>query len=1062
MKTKIISIACLVLLYSPIFAQYITGKVLSSVDNRPLAGVSVNVRNTGVGTITDTSGFFSIRAAHNQLLVITNVGYQEKIVAVSSNYMEIVLETRFDDMNEVVVLAYSNTQKRSQTTAAISTIKGERILEAPVANITNSLIGKVSGVFAQQKTGRPGDSGAEINIRGRSSENSDALIVVDGIERNDFGDIDPNEIESITILKDAAQTALYGIKGANGVVIVTTKTGKQGRTKVNYTGNFGINSYTSLPQFLGAYESAMLHNEGELNLIEYGLAPAGFTRLFSDEDLQIYKDGTGDPLLYPDVNWYKALTNKYWVKTQHNVNFSGGTSKASYFISLGYLFEDGMFKNFTSPYGYKTNPSYTRYNIRTNVDYNITKSTKLGLKIGSIVEKRYCPTGTATAADLGNRFGGSLLSIIGRIAAIPAWGIPFFPEYTDRSTPEEELLDNTYNQIENQGRVGVNTFNPYAVLMRRGYMNLDNDVIQTVFTIDQNLNAITKGLKFRGMLGYNFEVEGSRAQTGTYAAYEVDPVTKELIPQVGKYDDPLSAVVAQRDGRLSQNIVLSLNYDRVFGRHSVSGNLIAQREFTAAAPPFASQGIVSALNYIYDNRYFLSGNLTYNGSENYAAGRRYGLFPAISAGWMISNEKFLKETECINVLKLRGSYGFVGYGKPSGGGRFLYLDEYSRGGGAPGAAFTGGISNPNSQVHFGNPTGTNYQTVVWHSRSGNLDITFEKSVKRNIGLDAAFLKQKIKLTADVFDETRYDILLPRNQSALAIYGEAFPYSNYGKNYNKGYELSLDLNNNYREFNYGINFQLTHAENKRMIVDEPPNQPANLSSVGRPIGQNTGFRVLGFYTSLEDIANSPFNTLGAVIPGDLKFADISGPGGIPDGQIDMMDMTAIGYSDIPENVFGIEPHFSYKRLSLTILFQGANHVSNNTVFNGGGLNQYYPQMLNYWTPDNPNASWPAMKPGSYSVNVSYIDNSFMLQNAAYVKLRNVMLSYNLGNKYLKRIGISNVTLNLSGQNLYTRTKMMGLDPENNLSKSYGIQSFLQNSFASYPVTKVYNIGLNVQF
>lgn len=1062
MKTKILCIACQLLFALPAFAQNVTGKVLSSIDSRPLSGVSISVRNTSIGTVTDTFGLFSIIASRGQSLVITNVGYGEKIVPVTSNYMEIVLESRFDDMNEVVVLAYSNSQKRSQTTAALSTIKGEKILEAPVANITNSLIGKVSGVFAQQKTGRPGDSGAEINIRGRSSENSDALIVVDGIERNDFGDIDPNEIESITILKDASQTALYGIKGANGVVIVTTKTGKLGKTKVSYSGNFGINSYTALPQFLGAYESAILHNEGEKNLIKYNLAPAGFTRLFSDEDLQIYKSGTGDPLLYPDVNWYKALTRKHWFKTQHNINFSGGTSKASYFVSLGYLFEDGMFKNFTSPYGYKTNPSYTRYNIRTNVDYNITKTTKLGLKIGGIVEKRYSPTGTATAADLSNRFGGSLLSIIGRIAAIPAWGIPFFPEYTKRSTPEMELLDNTYNQIENQGRVGVNTFNPYAVLMRRGYMNLDNDVIQTVFTVDQNLNSITKGLKFRGMLGYNFEVQGSRAQTGTYAAYNVDPVTKELIPQVGKYDDPLGPVSAQRDGNLSHNIVLSLNYDRAFGAHNVSGNVIAQRDFTAATPPFASQGVVAAVNYIYDNRYFLSGNLTYNGSENYAPAKRYGLFPAVSAGWMINKEKFLKDAEWIDILKLRGSYGYVGYGKPSGNARFLYLDEYTRGGAAPGAAFTGGISSPNSQVQFGNPTGTNYQTVLWHSRSGNLGITFEKSVKRNIGLDAAFLKQRVKLTADVFDETRYDILLPRNQSLLAIYGEAYPYSNYGKNYNKGCELNLDLNNNYRDFYYGVNFQFTHAENKRLIVDEPPNQPSNLSSAGWPIGQNTGFRVLGFYTSPEDIANSPVNTLGAVIPGDLKFADISGPDGVTDGQIDMLDMTAIGYSDIPENVFGIEPHFSYKRFSLTLLFQGANHVSNNTVFNGGGLNQYYPQMLDYWTPDNRDASWPAMKPGSYSVNVSYMDNSFMLQNAAYVKLRNVMLSYNLGNRYLKRLGVSNISLNLSGQNLYTWTKMVGLDPENNLSKSYGIQSFLQKSFASYPVTKVYNIGLNIQF
>ncbi|KAB7733160.1 SusC/RagA family TonB-linked outer membrane protein [Rudanella paleaurantiibacter] len=1033
--------------------RIVTGTVTDEKGER-LPGVTVVVKGLQRGATTNVEGQYRVSVPDNvNELVFSYVGYLTKEVTIGNKTaVNVVLQTDEKSLEEVVVVGYG-TQKKSEQTAAISSIGGDEIVKAPVTDASNALVGRVPGLFAQQISGRPGINGANITIRGRASTNSAALIIVDGVERQSFGDIDPNEIESISVLKDASSTALFGIKGANGVIIVTTKTGKTGKPRVSYSGNVGRVNFTQVPEFLDAYESAMLHNEGEENLIKYGLVPPSFQKVFTAEDLRIFKEGTGDRLLYPNTNWFKAVTRPYWFRTQHNLNFTGGSKAIKYFVSMGYLFEDGGFKDFDTPSGYKTNPSYTRYNFRSNLDLNLTKTTTLSLRLGGRLEGRYSFVANSGQGDLRQRFESGPEYLLTRMYAIPAWMIPFYPEYTNPKTPEDRRLDNTLNHIEDFGRAGVNTFNPYAVMRRNGYADYRNNAIESVFVLDQKLDFITKGLGFKATFGYDAYIAGVRGQTGAYAAYNVDRATGTLVLARNSFEDPLGGVTSQNYGYIKTNLQLALNYARSFGKHNVSGVAVAQRELRGAEgaqAPFANEGLVLRATYNYASKYFVELNGSYNGSENYPKAERYGLFPAISAGWTVSEESFLKGAKWIDYLKLRGSYGLIGYGNV-GGTRFIYLDEYSNGGSDPDASAN---SIPNRRVRFGTASANVLYPVVWHSRSGNPDVTWEKSIKRNFGVEAAFLRNRLSITADIFDEKRYDILLARNNSALVIYGESLPSSNYGENYNAGYEFETSFKDAKGNFRYGINVQYTHAKNRIVRTDEPINLPENQKNTGQAIGQFRGYKVIGFYQSLEDIANSPQSRVnGAVIPGDFKFADLN-----EDGIIDDQDRAPIGYADVPQNVFGIEPNFGYKGFTVSALFQGVTKVNSNVFFAGGN---YYSAMLNRWTPENAqNATWPAIRPRSTAAP-SYSFNDYLMQDASYLKLRNVEVSYAVPAAFAKRLNMETLRIYVTGQNLFTWTKFVGLDPENNQNGTVA-GSFFAGPNNAIPVSRTFNLGVNIQF
>lgn len=1014
--------------------KVVTGTVKDAT-GLTLPGVSVLVKNSTNGVITGANGEFSIRVPNEQaVLEFKYLGFlSQQITVGNQSVIQVVLVESVNNLNEVVVVGYGE-QKKATLTGAVSTIQTKEILQSPVANVTNSLAGRLTGVTTVQASGQPGANGSVINIRGAATYgNSSAIVIVDGIERPDFGQLDPNEIESISVLKDASSTAIFGIRGANGVILVTTRSGKVGKPVVSYSGNASIQTYTGIPKALSAYDNALLINEANRN--------DNLTETWTAEELQKFKDGS-DPLGYPNVNWFDYVTKKYYPQTQHNLQVSGGTKVIKYFAMVGYLYEGGIFKEFDSPFGIKSTPDYNRTNLRSNLDITLSKNLTIGVILGGRLQKRYQPSGLQS-----NSFSyDNVEGMISRILQTPSFAYPIM-------LPDGRIAQNP--------SVGTNIWNPLAVLTRWGTRNDDFNAVESTFNINYNLGSLVKGLSFKANLGYDSYFNSTTRRNANWAAYVYDRRTGDVTLSPDRQrDEPLSGLLVSYDGRISSNLQGGLYYNRSFGKHTVTALALGTRQLVKSpgssqttAPPSASQGVVSRVTYNYDNRYFAEFNAAYNGSENFPIGLQYGFFPAVSAGWTITNEDFMKDISWLNLLKIRGSYGIVGNDNLSIDGtnqRFLFLENYGTASG--GTSFNPAWSRPNNGVQFGNPNSITNNLVSFISSVGNPNITWEKGRKRNIGIDASFLKESIRLTFDLFDEKRTDILTAR-QSGLQTYGEIYPRLNIGEVYNKGYEIELDYQKRTGQFKYGLTTQLSFARNKVINRDEPQGRPEYQKQEGKRLGQFFGFVTDGFYDSQEEIDNSPKNLLGTSIPGDLKYIDVN-----QDGVITNDDQTAIGYSRTPEYTYSVTPRLAYKGFSLSVLFQGVANVSSNVILteqNNG--QQMYGIQLGRWTPETAaTATWPALHSRG-NPYVNYRLNDFILQDASYLKIRNAELSWNVPATWLKKAKISSLRLFLNGQNLHTWTKFrMYLDPENiNLSNtSFSVQSL-------YPSSRIYNFGLNIQ-
>lgn len=1008
----------------------VRGRVTPAGSGTGLPGVTVKEKGTSNGTITNEDGEFILRNLKpDAILVFSYIGYDTREVKPAGSNISISLTPSSAGLEGVVVVGYG-TQKKATVTGAISTVSGREILKSPVSNVTNSLVGRLTGVSVVQRSGAPGQNAGLINIRGSATyNNTSAIVVVDGVERSDFGDIDPNEIETITVLKDAASTAVFGIKGANGVILVTTRSGREGAPRINYSGNISLQRFTSIPKTLDAYNNALLINEANRN--------DNLTETWTQEELQKFKDGS-DPVWYPDINWFDYLTRNVYPQTQHNININGGTKMVKYFASIGYLYEDGMFKEFESPYGFRSTPSYTRYNFRSNVDFTLSKNLLVSVKLGGRLQKRYQPAGPTAESFPYDNFE----AMISRILQTPAFAFPV-------TLPDGKIAQNP--------SVGTNIWNPYAVLTRWGTRNDDNNNLESTFILNYKLDALTPGLSFRTTFGYDSYFSSIMRRNAVWAAYNITDRKNQTIALASDRprDEPLGTLNVTYDGMISSNLQTGFNYERSFSRHNLSGLALFTRQVINAkgsglnAAPRASQGVVGRLAYNYDEKYFAEFNAAYNGSENFAPGRQYGFFPAFSAGWTVSNEDFLKNSSWLSYLKIRGSYGLVGNDKMNA--RFLFLSNYAV---QNGTNTINTYTRPGSGLRFGLPTSAVTYDVVVQSDFGNPDITWETGLKRNIGFESNFLDRKLALIVDIFDETRKDILTNRS-SGLLMYGQAYPALNIGEVYNKGYEIELNYKENFGKIGLNLNAQLSYARNKILNRDEPPGQPAYQKQEGKPVGQFFGYLTDGFYQSQEDINRSPVNTLTSrLIPGDLKFRDYNG-----DNIINADDRVPIGYSRVPEYVFSFSPTVTYKNFSLSILFQGVTNVSSDVILseqNNGQL--MYEFMLDRWTPETAaTATWPALHSRG-NTYMNYQLNDFVLQDGSYLKIRNAELSVQVPQSWTRRMNIGSIRCYLSGQNLYTWTKFkMYLDPENiNLSRT----DYLKQ--AIYPTSRVYNFGVNVQF
>lgn len=985
--------------------QNISG-VVADQAGIPLPGVSVVIKGTSVGAATDFDGNFTITANNaSDVLVFSYMGFItiEKLASDKQPF-NVVLEEDIQSLNEVVVVGYG-AQKKETITGAISTIKGSELVSVPTSNLSTAITGKLPGVVTIQSSGRPGEDAAAIFIRGQSTwVNSSPLIIVDGVERQSMSQIDPNEVGSISVLKDASSTAVYGVRGANGVILITTKRGKVGTQKISISANLGVQQPVNTPDFLGSYDHLVLRKIASIN---DGLNPDN-DPLISDESLEGFRLGQ-DIYRYPNLKWYDEVVKSMAFQQKYNINVLGGTEKIKYFVSLGYLDQGGMFKYTDSHDRYSSDTDYQRFNFRSNLDFKINEYQTLSANIsGRKQEKNGFPNVSNVFQSL--------------IAQVPY----AFPIYNP---------DGTYAAIPGQA-------NAVVKIAESGYDRTDINNYDIVGVLKNDLSFITDGLSLDMNLSYN-------SSMGSVKRYREQPDSYQYNPNTDDYDQIIEASPLTYAGESSTTtytnlgIQFQMRYTKKIGKSKVNTTLVynQQNEKYNANKPFVLMGYAGRVEYDYGGKYLAEFNMGYNGSENFAPGNQFGFFPAVSFGYVLSNESFMKPLySVVKFLKIRGSAGLVGNDK-IGGNRFLWqgLYQYISPSGSNLQYFGFGTTNPSS---LGG---------IYESRSENRLLSWEKSRKRNIGLDTKlFDNNLLNITIDVFDESRTDILMSA-RSLLNTTGIPSPQYNIGEVKNWGYEIDVNHRNTIGEVGYSLRGLYSFARNEIINFDDPEGTPSWQKNAGNRIGQFRGYEVLGFFTSQDDIDNSPSQTTlgGPIIPGDLKYADING-----DNQIDERDRKPIGYSRVPEIVYSITPEISWKGLTLNATFQGAANASvlftSNAGYEFGGAaggGQVTRTHQDYWTVDNPNGSYPSLhlNPQHSNKNV----NSFHLKSGNYIRLRNIQLSYSLPEPFCKKLKLSSVKVLLSGNNLKTWSKVDGFDPETADQKG-----------ETYPQQKVYNLGINI--
>lgn len=1002
----------------------ITG-VITDEKDESLVGASVLLEGTVKGTVTDINGHFSLEiedSDKNGSLVVSSVGYNKQIIPIGGRSVINIILTEGKALEEVVVVGYG-TQKKVSLTGSVSTIRATDILKAPVSSIANALAGRTTGVIAVQRSGEPGRDISDIFIRGIATfaggTSARPLVLVDGVERSLSG-IDPYTIESFNILKDASATAVFGVRGANGVIIITTKTGEQGKPQFTFSSNFANQNPIRLPNLLNAVDYATLRNEAEANDQNNPTA-----RKFSDFDIEKFRQGD-DPYFHPNINWMDYMLKQYAPQQQYNLNVSGGSQDARYFVSLGFLNQDGAYKVGDLFKEFSANPNYKRYNIRTNFDFNLSKSLSVFIKASSEIQNSNY-SNSATSDIFGTILSANPImspvlydgKMIRNVDGLTAFQISNPPLY--------QMLFNGFNT--NFGsRLNVNLGTKYK------------------------LDALVSGLAVRGMVAYDSYYLQTLRRTKQIPMWDLkrNPQAKTFqdsivpIPVVNQFEGPISFNGESFDKNRKLYAEAALEYNKSFGDHSVTGLLLgtAERFYNGSNQlPFNYLGLVGRTTYNYHNRYFLDLNIGYNGSENFIKGKQFGLFPSFSAGYIMSDEPFFTKNNLFTYLKLRGSYGLVGNDK-IGGNRFLFTPSSF----VNGNSYFLGLAN--TQV-----TGYREGTI------GNPNVTWEVAKKLNVGADFKFFKDIISLTGDYFEEKRNDILWSLNVPiTFGATNLISPY-NIGVAENKGFELEIALRNTTpnKNLTYFASANYTFARNKIIYQDETPQPFPGLAQTGNRIGQLKGLLADGFYNTIEEISDtkrpkSAWEGAG-LKPGDIRYVDVTG-----DGLIDDNDRVNIGNPNIPEVIYGATAGLQWKGFELTVFFQGAENVS--TYLTGEAV---WPFIAGTKTAfENAKESWsaerykngstitlPRLTASPEAAKHNYRVSSFWVQDAAYLRFKNVEVAYTFSN--IKKLGIRSLRIYANGQNLYTWTKMPYFDPE--IASSNG---------SVYPMTRVFNAGFNLQF
>lgn len=1037
----------------------VSGTVLDKTTNDPLIGVSVVVKGVAnAGTITDMDGKFTLKLPYAEApLVFSYLGYQpQEIVPGAKKELTVLLQEDTKALQEVVVVGYTKQRKETMI-GSVATITTKDLTQSPTANINNALAGRLPGLIVNQYAGgEPGVDQSELFIRGKATYgNQSAIVIVDGIER-DMSYLAPDEIETFTILKDASATAAYGIRGANGVIVITTKRGKAAeKATVNLKASIGINQPIGFPEYLGSADYATLYNEARLNDAKMTGADISSLNLFSQQAIDNFRRAKGDNSDGLGYDWdYYDFAFKPGLQEDVSLSIRGGTDKVRYYVLANYFSQGGNYK-YSNAGEYDSQTKFTRYNFRSNIDININRYLSTRLDLGARITDRNAPGTTA-----------------GRLMTICATQPPYLPILVEENAhPQNE----EYIQQNPRGMLygdNIYRYNLLGELSRTGYLNEKNTYLNGSFAMNLDMEFLTKGLKAEVMFSYDAsEGRWINRKLDTYKdGYREYPKYATFMPIEGsdaymagghytgayktgnKYD--IDQTIGNgfshnaSDGRTY--IQARLDYNRLFSnRHEVTAMLLANRGNRTVNNELAyhSQGITGRFAYYYNQKYLMEFNFGYNGSENFAPGKRYGFFPAGSIGWVVSEEEFMKKASWIDFLKVRASYGLVGSDNVSS--RFPYL------------AFYGGGSG----YDFGNNFGTN----VGGTSEGNLanaNLTWEKARKLNVGIDFTTLNQRLALTIDAFYEYRFDIITDMNSDGIMGYpdivGKDAALQNLGEVSNRGVDIELSWNDKIgKDFRYYIRPNLTFSRNRLEYKAEVARKNSWRKETGKRLYENFVYVFDHFVADQEEadrLNKIGYQPWGQLIPGDVVYKDLD-----RNGVIDDEDRTAMGNPRSPELMFGIPFGFQYKNFDFSVLLQGATKSS--ILLNGAAVFDF-PQFeqdkigrvkkmhLDRWTPETAaTAKYPALHYGTHDNNKNG-NSSLFLYDASYLRLKNVEIGYNVSPKLLRKFHVQQARIYVQGLNLLTFDKLGDVDIEPETKSGDGA--------SWYPIQKVFNFGIDITF
>jgi len=1001
----------------PAYAQsglIVSGSVMSEKGEAQIGATVMVKESPGKGAVTDLDGQFKItNVQKGQTLLISMLGFEKLEIKIekTDERMRVVLKEAVTNMNEVVVVGLA-TQRKVSVTGAITNVE-MKDLNVPATSIANMLGGRVPGIISVNRSGEPGQDFSQFWIRGISTfgAGSGALILIDGVS-GDLNTIDPDDIASFSILKDASATAVYGVRGANGVVLVTTKKGVAGKLSVSFKANAGISWSPIMPKYVDANTYATLANEAVMT--------RGGDPIYSSVDLALFKNGL-DPDLHPNVNWQDAiLKNSTW-NQQYHVGISGGAQVARYYMSLGVINKDALYKQDQGVNKYSTNVAYKQYNFRANIDVNLTKTSVLTLGLEDVMVNQNSPavgSDTQSIWDAQANMTPVTTPIVFSTGQLPAYG-----------------------PLNNQ-------INPYVLLNYTGFTKVFKNTSKLNLQFQQDLSMITKGFNFTVLFNMTNNSNINTTRTKSPALYYALSRKRDGTLAMEKRrdaSDPVFTVATGSDRTF--NGEANANYERVFGKHRVTGLVHAFMEdyistiniTDLTAIPKRYIGLSGRITYSFKDTYLIEGNVGYTGSEAFENGKKFGYFPAISAGWVPTQYAFVKKNlPFIDFLKFRGSYGIVGNDQMDT--RFPYLTLMGVSG--------SGIWN----------AGNGYT----ETQVGSSNLRWETATKTNFGIDAKFLKNKIDFTVDIYQDIRSGIYQQRASIPDEMGLVTLPFANVGKMKSWGVDGTIAFTQTINKDAYVVlRANLTQSKNVLLDYEEPIVRYPYLSAVGYQYGINRGLIALGLFKDAADVANSPKQTYtNVVLPGDIKYKDVNG-----DGVINDYDMVPLDYSNIPQIQYGFATEFKWKNWDLSVLFEGVSRVK---YFSGG--NGVYPfegkvvgnvltavaddrwissDISGTTATENPNARFPRLTYGDNANNNRA--STFWLNDGSYLRIKNVQLSYQMNRSILQKIGIKSSTLSLIGDNLYVWSKVKLFDPAQ-----------ASDNGSKYPLQRVVTVQLNMQF